>query len=113
MSIDLVGPQLLLDLDRMIHEPARLAILMILSGADEVEFKFIEAATDMTKGNLSSHTSRLEAAGYLEVVKAFRGRVPVTSFRMTPAGREALAAYLTRLRAALPESPADRPPARD
>jgi DNA-binding transcriptional ArsR family regulator len=94
--------QSLLDLDRIVHEPARLAILMILARASEVEFKFLEAATGLTKGNLSSHVAKLETAGYVEVVKAFRRKTPVTSFRITEAGRQALAGYLEQIRSVLP-----------
>ena len=85
--------QALLDLDRVIHEPARLAILTVLSSAEEVEFKFLETALGLTRGNLSSHTAKLEEAGYLTVEKAFRERIPVTTYRITPAGRSALQAY--------------------
>ncbi len=101
----------LLELDRLVHEPARLAILTVLAEADEVEFRFMEAVTGLTRGNLSSHASKLEEAGYITVEKAFRGRTPVTSYRMTDAGREALSTYRERLRAAMtppssdPESP--------
>jgi DNA-binding MarR family transcriptional regulator len=87
----------LLDLDRVVHEPARLAILTILASADEVEFKFLESAIGLTKGNLSSHVSRLEAAGYLTVNKSYRDRIPVTSYLITGAGRTALATYRKRL----------------
>jgi len=97
--------QSLLDLDRVVHEPARLAILTILSGADEVEFKFLETATGLTKGNISSHSTKLEEAGYIAVKKAFRGKIPVTSFRLTDVGRTALQRYWERLRAALPQAP--------
>jgi len=95
-------PQSLLDLDRVVHEPARLAILAVLSAADSVEFKFLEAATGLTKGNLSSHCSKLEAASYVEVEKAFRGKLPVTSYRITPAGKKAFTEYRARLLAGLP-----------
>lgn len=97
----------LVNLDRVVHEPARLAILTILAEAEEVEFRFIESMTGLTRGNLSSHASKLEAAGYIEVSKAFRGRTPVTSYRITAAGREALTTYRTRLGAAM------APPATD
>jgi DNA-binding transcriptional ArsR family regulator len=83
----------LLELDRVIHEPARLVILTILDSADEVEFKFLESVTGMTKGNLSSHVTKLEEAGYLTVTKAFRGKRPLTSYRLTDPGRAALHAY--------------------
>lgn len=94
--------QALLGLDRLVHEPARLAILTILMGAEEVEFKFLEATTGLTKGNLSSHAAKLEEAGYLKVEKSFRGRIPVTSFRLTREGRAAVEGYWDRLRAARP-----------
>ena len=96
------GIQELLGLDRVVHEPARLAVLTILASAGAVEFKFLEAATGLSKGNLSAHTSKLEAAGYLTVHKAFSGRRPVTSFELTPAGRAALADYWQKVRTALP-----------
>ncbi len=87
----------LLDLDRVVHEPARLTILTILVSAEEVEFKFIEEATGLTRGNLSAHVSKLETAGYLTVAKAFRGRIPVTSYRITVEGRKALDGYRKHL----------------
>ena len=87
----------LLELDRLVHEPARLAILTVLAAAESVEFKFLEQVTHLTKGNLNSHATKLEAAGYLEVAKAFRGKLPVTSFRITSQGREALAHYWDQL----------------
>ena len=93
----------ILTLDRMIHEPARLAILTILAAAEEVEFLFIQRATGISKGNLSSHTQKLEEVGYLETLKSFRGRIPVTSFRISEEGRAALHAYHRQLRALLPK----------
>jgi DNA-binding PadR family transcriptional regulator len=92
----------ILDLDRMVHEPARLAILTVVAEADRVEFKFMAAVTGLSKGNLNSHATKLEAAGYLDVLKAFRGKLPVTSFRITAAGREALQRYWDRMAAARP-----------
>lgn len=87
----------LLELDRLVHEPARLAILTVLAAAESVEFKFLEQVTHLTKGNLNSHATKLEAAGYLEVTKTFRSKIPVTSFRITAQGREALAHYWEQL----------------
>jgi DNA-binding MarR family transcriptional regulator len=94
----------ILDLDRMVHEPARLAILTVLSAAEEVEFLFLHKVTGLSKGNLSAQSQKLETAGFLKTRKAFRGRVPVTSFKLTAAGRKALAAYHQQLRALLPEA---------
>jgi DNA-binding transcriptional ArsR family regulator len=81
------------DLDRVIHEPARLRILMILSGVDVVDFNFLLETLGLTKGNLSSHMDRLEKAAYVEVIKSFKGKIPHTEFRLTKTGREALAGY--------------------
>lgn len=100
------GPlRAILDLDRVVHEPARLAILSVLDSAERVEFKFMEAVTGLSKGNLNSHATKLEAAGYLEVLKTFRGKIPVTSFRITAAGREALGTYWEQMNAARPGGP--------
>ena len=96
-------PKAILDLDRIVHEPARLAILTVLAAAEEVAFLFLQRVTGLSKGNLSSHTQKLEAAGYLETVKAFQGRIPVTSFRITEDGRLALKTYHKQMRALLPE----------
>jgi DNA-binding transcriptional ArsR family regulator len=95
------GVQALLELDRVVHEPARLAILTILAAADEVAFTFLEETIGLTRGNLSSHVSKLEGAGYLTVNKAFRHRKPVTSYRITPAGRKAIDGYRKLLLAGL------------
>lgn len=81
------------ELDRVIHEPARLRILTILSGVDMTDFSFLLNTLGLTKGNLSSHMDKLDKAGYVEIHKTFNGRVPHTDFRITDDGREALAAY--------------------
>lgn len=91
----------ILDLDRMVHEPARLAILTVLSAAEEVEFLFLLKVTGLSKGNLSAQTQKLETAGFLKTRKAFRGRVPVTSFKLTAGGRKALTDYQAQMRAVL------------
>lgn len=93
--------QSILEVDRVVHEPARLAILTVLASAEEVEFLFLQKVLGLSKGNLSSHTQKLEAAGYLETIKAFRARLPVTTFRITPEGKQALEAYQSQLREAL------------
>jgi DNA-binding MarR family transcriptional regulator len=94
--------QRLLELDRVVHEPARLAILTVLNSAETVEFKFMERVTRLTKGNLNSHATKLEAVGYLEVIKSFRGKTPVTTFRLTAEGRAALERYWREVRAIQP-----------
>jgi len=95
----------ILDLDRMVHEPARLAILTVLSAAEAVEFLFLLKVTGLSRGNLSVQAQKLDAAGYLQTTKRFRGRIPVTSFRITPEGRKALLTYHAQMRALLPRGP--------
>jgi DNA-binding transcriptional ArsR family regulator len=85
-------------LDRLVHEPARLMILSLLAGAEHADFVFLARETGLTKGNLSAHLTRLEAAGYVEVEKRFRGRIPLTVCRLTAAGRAAFDAYVAQLR---------------
>lgn len=82
--------QALLSADRVVHEPTRLALLLMLSEAEDIEFKFFEQATGLTRGNLATHLSKLEEAGYIEVIKSFRGKIPVTRYRLTRPGRHAL-----------------------
>ena len=88
-------------LDREIHEPARLAILATLNGVEEADFLFLLRATELTKGNLSSHLSRLEQAGYVEIEKTFRGKIPLTVCRLTKTGRTAFQRYRATLRKVL------------
>ncbi len=85
------------DLDRTIHEPARLRILTLLSGVDEADFNFLLNTVGLTKGNLSSHMDKLEKAGYVTIVKTFNGRIPHTDFSLTPEGRNALEKYWEEL----------------
>jgi DNA-binding MarR family transcriptional regulator len=79
--------------DRMIHEPGRLAVLVILNAVEEADFLFLMEQTGMTKGNLSSHTAKLEAAGYIEIEKSIVGKTTRTVYRLTDAGAVALREY--------------------
>ena len=88
-----------LHVDRVVHEPARLAILTVLASAEWAEFGFLEALCRLTKGNLSSHLSRLDSAGLVEIDKRFEGKKPVTRASITGAGREALDRYRTQIAA--------------
>lgn len=81
------------DVDRIIHEPARLMIVALLSGAKEADFLFLLRETGLTKGNLSNHLAKLEEAGYVEIEKTFRGKIPLTVVRLTASGRAALQRY--------------------
>ena len=80
-------------LDRLIHEPARLLIVAELSAIDEADFVYLASRTGLTAGNISSHTSRLQAAGYLDIRKAFAGKRPRTTYALTERGRTAFEAY--------------------
>lgn len=88
-----------LAVDRVVHEPARLAILTVLTGAEWVEFGFLETVCRLSKGNLSSHLAKLEAAGLVQVEKSFRGRRPLTRLAITTQGRDALNRYRDQLAA--------------
>lgn len=79
--------------DPMIHEPARLIVVALLAGAKEADFLFLQRESGLTKGNLSSHLAKLEAAEYVEIEKTFRGRIPMTIARLTAKGRKAFEAY--------------------
>ena len=96
-----VGAAALLQLNRVVHEPARLAILTILAAAEQADFKFIQEATGLTKGNLNAHATKLEEAGYVTVLKCVRGKVLVTRYRLTAEGRRAIEQYRSNLFAGL------------
>ena len=81
------------DIDKMIHEPARLLIVAHLYVVESADFLFLMRQTGMTFGNLSSHMSRLEAAGYIDVEKEFVGKKPNTKLSLTRNGREAFEGY--------------------
>ncbi len=81
------------DIDRTIHSPARLMILALLSIVESVDFTYLLNQTGLTRGNLSSHLSRLEEAGYIRIDKEFVERVPRTLIRLTSEGREAIQTY--------------------
>ncbi len=81
------------DLDRVIHEPARLRIVALLVGAKEADFLWLLRETGLTKGNLSSHLAKLEEAGYVEIEKSFRGKIPLTIVRLSSPGRRAFQDY--------------------
>ena len=86
-----------MEIDKIIHEPARLRIMMILSGLDAADFNFLLTALSLTRGNLSRHIEKLESARYLKVKKAFKGKVPNTSYQITQKGDKALAQYWKNL----------------
>ncbi len=84
-------------LDRMVHEPGRLAIMTALSACKQADFLFLQNLTGLTKGNLSTHLTKLEEAGLLEIDKQFAGKKPVTMVRLSGQGRTAIEAYWRQL----------------
>ena len=91
----------LAEIDRVVHEPARLMILMYLYSVEKADFVFLLNATELTWGNLSSHVSKLEEAGYVEVEKGFVRKKPRTMVQLTQAGRQAVDSYRRAMQVAL------------
>jgi DNA-binding HxlR family transcriptional regulator len=85
--------QNLTGLDRVIHEPARLLLVALLSSVESADFLFLLKESRLTRGNLSVQLSRLEEAGYLEMEKTFRGKIPHTEYRLTQKGKSAFNQY--------------------
>lgn len=86
-----------LALDRLIHEPSRLAILTVLSSARDADFVFLQRTTKLTNGNLSSHLSKLEEGGLVRIEKSFIGKKPHTKVALTRTGRTRIARHWDQL----------------
>lgn len=84
-------------LDRLIHEPARLSLLTVLSGVEGADFLFLGKLTGLSKGNLSAHLSKLENAGLVEIEKRFVGKKTQTRARLTASGSAAIEEHWSRL----------------
>ncbi|MFN2266412.1 MAG: winged helix-turn-helix domain-containing protein [Anaerolineales bacterium] len=95
------GLRNLADVDRIVHEPARLMILMVLYTVEVADFTFLINATELTDGNLSSHLSKLEAAQYVKIEKGYDGKRPRTRLRLTDEGRRAVEKYRNTMQQAL------------
>jgi len=87
------------ELDRLIHERMRLAIVSALAVNDTLTFNTLKEMLGATDGNLSVHARKLEEAGYVACTKSFDGRIPRTEYRLTPEGRGALERYLDHMEA--------------
>ena len=85
-------------LDPLLHSELRLAIMSLLAGVDEADFTYLKEQTGATSGNLSVQIDKLSEAGYINVEKGFRGKMPRTTCRITPHGTEAFRAYVKALR---------------
>ncbi len=91
------------ELDRLIHEPARLVLVSNLYVVEEADFVYLSRQTGLTDGNISSHMSRLEAAGYVDVSKTIVGKRPRTTYALTDEGRAAFEAYRNNVQQLLGE----------
>ena len=80
-------------LDRLVHEPARLAILTALQNVENADFLFVQRITGLSKGNLSSHMTKLEEGGLVTITKEFVGKIPQTRLGLTDDGRAAIDSY--------------------
>lgn len=85
------------ELDKLLHEPARLAIMTALSNCESADFTFLQNLTGLSKGNLSSHLAKLEEAGLVTIQKSFVGKIPNTSISSTQEGSEAIIEHWKKL----------------
>jgi DNA-binding MarR family transcriptional regulator len=93
----MLQPEEDLVLDRLIHEPGRLAILTVLSSVRDADFVFLQRTTGLTKGNLSSHLTKLEEAGLVEIEKRFVRKKPNTNVALTAVGKQRIARHWDQL----------------
>jgi DNA-binding MarR family transcriptional regulator len=92
-----VNPEPFLQLDRVIHEKGRLAIMSMLAATPELSFTELRDALEMTDGNLTTHIKALQQEGYIAVSKSFQNNRPLTTCSLTAAGRKAFAEYISLL----------------
>ena len=85
-------------LDPILHSELRLAVMSILAGVEDADFSFIKKQTEATSGNLSVQIDKLCAAGYITVEKGFKGKMPRTTCKITPAGQDAFNQYVEALK---------------
>jgi DNA-binding MarR family transcriptional regulator len=92
-----VNPQAFLQLDRVIHEKGRLAIMSMLAATPELSFTEMRDTLKMTDGNLTTHIRTLQEAGYVSVTKSFQNNRPLTTCSLTSAGKKAFTSYINLL----------------
>ena len=108
MTSDRTGPEdpaPMVNIDRLVHEPSRFTIMAHLYVVESADFIFLMRQTGLTWGNLSSHLSKLEAAGYVAIEKEFIGKKPHTMLSLTDEGRAAFEHYRQSMRQVLDELP--------
>ena len=99
-----MNPEPFLQLDRVIHEKGRLAIMSMLAASAELSFTELRDALAMTDGNLTSHMRTLQEAGYVSVAKSYENNRPLTTCSLTPAGKKAFANYVDLLEQVLQQA---------
>jgi DNA-binding MarR family transcriptional regulator len=92
-----VNPEPFLQLDRVIHEKGRLAIMSVLAASPELSFTDLRDTLSMTDGNITTHIRTLQEAGYISVTKSFQNNRPLTTCSLTAAGRKAFTQYINFL----------------
>ena len=92
-----MNPEPFLQIDRVIHEKGRLAIMSMLAASPELSFTELRDTLGMTDGNITTHIRTLQEAGYLSVTKSFQNNRPLTTCSLTPAGKKAFAHYIDLL----------------
>ena len=104
-NLDKENFQPLSGIDKIIHEPARLMLMAYLYVIESADFLFLERQTGLTRGNLSSHMSKLEGVGYVEVQKEFVDKIPRTLFSLTNKGRKAFQEYRKNMKQVFDDLP--------
>ena len=92
-----MNPEPFLQLDRVIHEKGRLAIMSMLAATAELSFTEMRDALNMTDGNLTTHIRTLQEAGYVSITKSFQNNRPLTTCSLTAVGRKAFTNYINLL----------------
>jgi predicted ArsR family transcriptional regulator len=92
-----VNPEPFLQLDRVIHEKGRLAIMSLLAASPQLSFTEMRDTLGMTDGNITAHVRTLQESGYISVTKEFKGGRPLTTYALTSKGRQAFTAYINLL----------------
>jgi DNA-binding MarR family transcriptional regulator len=104
-QMDQAALQPLADLDQIVHAPARLMVLTYLYVVERVDYVFLKNVTGLTWGNLATHLSKLEEAGYVAIEKGFQGKKPHTMIQLTDDGRAAFRAYKESMQQVLDDLP--------
>lgn len=104
-QIENLAVNALADIDPVIHAPARLMVLTYLYVVESIDFVFLKRVTGLSWGNLSSHLSKLEEAGYVAIEKTFQDKKPHSMIRLTDQGRESFREYKTNLESVLDSLP--------